>query len=400
MRRLLIILIAVLTITAGVGPAIAAGTTTAATGTAQSDVACDYPIELEDATGEQFTFDEQPDSIVALYPSDAQLVFRIGADDRLDGMPIGEYTDSLDVDGQTDISADDGVTPVAEEIIALEPDIVIASDVVMFDEELLEQLRDAGLDVYVYDTAESIDEIHEDLETAGQLTGSCTGAEIASEWMDDRLSIVETALEDEPRPLALYMLDDQGFTTGSTTFQHEVLTTAGVENLAAEAGIEGWEPISDETVIEHDPDWILYGDDAYDEPPVSEAVHETTAMQEGQHFGIDANAASQPAPDVVFAVEEIFAGVHGDVHAEVEADLETVDEEYESSLAAIEESDGDDDSAEGADTDESSDDDVDASPDQDTDDSGDDTEDSIPGFGVPVAVAALVGLLGFRLRQR
>ncbi|MFP8956220.1 PGF-CTERM-anchored ABC transporter substrate-binding protein [Natrialbaceae archaeon A-CW3] len=398
MRRLLIVLIAVLTITAGFGPAVAAGATSAATA-AQSDAACEYPIELEDATGEQFTFDEQPDSIVALYPSDAQLVFRVGADDRLDGMPIGEYTDSLDVDGQTDITADDDVTPVVEEIIALEPDIVIASDVVMYDEELLEQLRDAGLDVYVYDTAESIDEIHDDLETAGQLTGACAGAEIASEWLDERLSIVATALEDEPRPLALYMLDDQGFTTGSTTFQHEVLTTAGVENLAAEAGIEGWEPISDETVIEHDPDWILYGDDVFDEPPVSEAVHETTAMEEGQHFGIDANAASQPAPDVVLAVEEIFAGVHGDAYADVEADLEAVDEEYESSLAALEESDSDDDSTGGADTDESSD-DVDESQDQDTDDSGDDTEDSIPGFGVPVAIVALAGLLGFRLRQR
>ena len=390
MRRTLIVLIAVLTVSAMAGPAMVAG---AATPTATTADGCEYPIDLEDSTGEQVTIDEQPESIVALHPSDAQKVFKIGADDRLDGMPVSQYTEALDVDDQTDITEDDGLTPIPEEIIALEPDIVLAANIA--DEEVVDQLREAGIEVYVFDAAMDMDDVIDDVETAGQLAGACDGADVTTEWMDDRIDLVETAAANESAPLTLYPMGD-GFTPGAGTFQDQIMTTAGLENLAAEAGLEGWDTISDETVLEEDPEWIIYGAAWGEEPPVSEALNETTAVQEGNVAAIDDSDVSQPAPRTVYAIEEIFAVVHSDVHAEIEGDIAALDENYENSMEALAtaedddetEAETDDETATQADTDET-----------EPADEADDAEEPIPGFGVAVAVAALIALLGLGRRR-
>ncbi len=124
-------------------------------------------------------------------------------------MPIGPYTDDLEGGDRTDITGDDGVTPVAEEIVALDPDVVLAANVALADEELVDQLEDAGIPVYVLDTATSIDDVRENVETTGELTGECDGAEEALDRMDDRLAVIEDALADEEEPLAYYVSDDQ-----------------------------------------------------------------------------------------------------------------------------------------------------------------------------------------------
>ncbi|GEM_PF-1330377 len=403
MRRTLVLTIAILVATAAFAPfAAASGATSAGDSTLVGDATsetgpvfdasaggCEYPIELEDRDGETVTIEDRPESIVALYPSDAQKAFTIGADDRLTGMPIGQYTEGLEVDGQTDISEDDGLTPDLETVIALEPDVVLAASIA--EEDVVEGLREAGIDVYVFETETTLEDVVHHVELTGQLAGSCEGAAVATDWMDERLGIVEDAVAEEDHPLTLYAMDDQGFTAGTGTFQHDVLTTAGVTNLGAEAGIEGWAIVDDEDVIDADPEWIVYGE-FWGEPPVSEAVGETTAMQESQHVGIDSSDVSQPAPKVVYAVEEIFAAIHPDAHAEVEADLDAADERYESELAAL----ADDDEADGDDA--ADEDDEDAADETDDEDGAD--EDPIPGFGLPVAVAGLLAALAILLARR
>ncbi|MFP8954965.1 PGF-CTERM-anchored ABC transporter substrate-binding protein [Natrialbaceae archaeon A-arb3/5] len=341
------------------------------------DANCEYPLERTDARGEQVTIEDEPDEVVALYPGDAQLAFEIGAEDRVVGMPIGPFTDSLDAGDRTDITEDDGVTPVAEEIVALDPDVVIAANIA--DEDLVSQLEDAGITVYVHETATSIDDVRENVEATGELTGECDGAEDAVAWMDERLDVVETALEDADEPLAYYVSDDEGTTPGTETFQHEILTAAGLENVAERAGIEGWQEISAEVVVAEDPDWIVYPDWT-DEPPVAESIEETTAMQEDNVVAVDDNAVSQPAPGIVHVVEHLVETVHPDVYDEIEDDLEAVDEEHgvDGGVGADA---SDDDDGESDSTDEAG---------ADDDGAGDDGAFAIPGFGVVGAIVALL----------
>lgn len=349
MRKTLVVLVAAVIALAAFTPAVVAGGTTA---TAQEEPTCEYPLELEDATGETVTIDDEPQSVVALQPSDAQTLFEIGAEEKVVGMPVSQYTDYLDADADLDITEDDGVTPVREEIIDREPDVVLAANALEGD-DIIDQLRDDGLTVYVFPTGESIEDVQENVRLTGEIVGECEGAAETLEWMDDRLASIEETTADEDRPLAYYAMGG-GFTAGEGTFQHEILTTAGVENLGAEAGIEGWGQISEEVVVEENPEWIVYGESS-EEPPSSEAVMGTTAYENDQFVAVNDNYMSQPGPLVVLAIEEIAETVH-----------------------ATEETD-----------------------DEATDEGNDEAEnsDSIPGFGVPAVVAALIAVFGIGSRR-
>jgi iron complex transport system substrate-binding protein len=145
------------------------------------------------------------------------------------------------------------------------------------------------------------------------------------------------------------------------------MTTAGLTNLAASVGQTGWGQMNAEVVVDEDPEWIVYPDRTA-EPPSADSLEETTAITEGNVVAVDDNAMSQPGPNVVYAIETIIEQVYPEVYAEIEAELEASGEPGNGS---------------GNDTDE---------------DQSDDS--AIPGFGVPVALVALLATAGFVARRR
>lgn len=373
MRTSAIALLTVLVVVSGFAPAAGAFDANAT----QDAVECEYPLTLTDATGEEVTVDEEPESVVALQPSDAQTTFEIGAEDKVVGMPVSQYTDYLDAGDRTDITEDDGTTVVAERVIDLEPDVVIAANTATFQDGLIEQLRDAGLTVYVYDSASSIDEIQEQTQVAGQLTGECEGAQETVDWMNERIDAYESAVGEEDRPLGYFAMGD-GYTPGNNTFQHEMLTVAGLENVALRADIDGWGTISDEVVVEEDPEWIVHPDWA-EEPPVAESVQGTTAYENENFVAVNDNYVNQPAPRIVLAIEEIIEAVHPETYEEVQAELEE-SEDTETEATETDGSDGETETETETETDA-------------------DEGDSIPGFGVPAAVAAVLAAVGLLSRR-
>ncbi|SFC00443.1 iron complex transport system substrate-binding protein [Halobiforma haloterrestris] len=401
MRKSLVVIVAVsmalaFTAAPAAGAGLAAGSGSNAALSAQESPTCEFPFEATDATGETVTVEEEPDAVVALQPSDAQTMFEIGAADKVVGMPVGQYTAYLEADEDLDITEDDGLTPIAEEVIAEEPDVVLAANT-LEDDAVVDQLRDAGLTVFVFPTGESLDGVAENIRWTGEITGECEGAEETLDWMDETLADIDDAVPSEDRPLAYYEMGD-GFTAGEGTFSHELLTTAGLENLGAEIGIEGWQMVDDEQVIEEDPDWIVYGE-SWGEPPVSEGVMETSAYQNERFVAVNDQYMNQPGPLVVVAIAEMVHEVHPDAYEEAGlADDDRIAEYGDFSSDDEGEGEGDGDEADGSDNayadesgSETSDEDEEDTGDTEADDTAE-SGDSIPGFGVPVAVAVLAML--------
>lgn len=431
MRKLLTVLFAAFLIASVAAPPVAAGAAEASG--VQAEATCEYPVELTDATGEEVTLEEPPERVVALQPSDAQTVFEIGAEGSLVGMPVNDFTAHHDAGDRTDVSIEGEQNVDVETVVDLEPDVVLAANVTV--EGDIEQLREAGITVYHFETAESLDDVRENVRTTGELTGACEGAEERVDWMDERLSAIETALEDVDRPLAYWSMGD-GWTAGEGTFQDEILTTAGVENLAAEAGIAGWQEISDEVVVEEDPEWIIYGTaDPEMEPMLGEGAMETTAYEEDQLVAVDSNAVNQPAPHVVHAIETIVETVHPEAYEEAQAILEDAEESEDANESnatagdgAADENDTEEEATESEDGEEANEtnetdgetgtNDVDEEERNETDgDDGDDAENatdpeedaesedgnSIPGVAIAVAAVVVIAVaaatvLGLRRR--
>ena len=268
--------------------------------------ACAFPTTVTDATGTSVTLDEQPERVVALQPSDAQVMWEIGAQSQVVGMPVGPTTGYLSgSDNRTDIKNDDGTVNV-EQVVGLEPDLVLAANVTR--QSTIEQLRSADVPVYNYGLTTSVEDIIDNTQLTGQLVGECRAANETATEFSQQVQQVEDAVADSERPDALYYF--YNFTTGPGTHIHSVLEAAGMDNVAAEYNITGYAQLNEEVVAEANPDWIIYP--AGSPPPERAPWSDTTAVQQGQTIELNNNYISQPGPRVFDALRTIADRVHPD----------------------------------------------------------------------------------------
>ncbi|MEF8886807.1 MAG: PGF-CTERM-anchored ABC transporter substrate-binding protein [Haloarculaceae archaeon] len=303
------VLLAVVVLTAALVPAVAG---------AQTTKDCSFPVERTDVTGAEVRVTEEPTRVVTLNPSAAQTMWEIGAREKVVG--VTKYASNLDgAAAKTNISGA-GQTINNEEVVGLEPDLVLAPNTVT--NETVEKLRDSGLTVYRFREAESIDDIKRKTRIIGELTGECAGAAETVEWMESRLATVDQAVEGGDRPDAIYVF--YSYTSGQNTFIHTLIERAGGNNIAVDAGIEGYKPVNQEVIVNRNPEWILLNDD-WDEVPKTAAYNSTTAVQEGNVLVINKNHLNRPAPRVVYALTTMAETFHPEAYAAANATEETAD---------------------------------------------------------------------------
>ena len=277
---------------------------------AQEPVDCSFPVTASDATGAEVTVPDAPDRVVVLGPSAAQQVWAIGADDRVVGMPVNEYTAYLDGRGEIEHVVGEDGQPVQEAVVGLEPDLVLAPNIV--DNETVTALRNAGLTVYRYGEARSLADVTAEIETTGLLLGEFEAAARTSAEMQGTVEAIRTAVADADRPRVYYDLGG-GWTAGERTFINDVIKTAGGRNIAAEAGIDRYATISPEIIAEQDPAVIVTHEGR--SLPTGAAINNSTAMREGNVVRLDANFINQPGPRNVVPLERLASALHPDAMA-------------------------------------------------------------------------------------
>ena len=284
--------------------ALAVGSGTVSGRAQQSD--CEFPATVQDATGTEVTVASEPERVVTLGPASAQTMWEIGAREKVVG--VSQYADYLSgADERTNVSGPGNAYVSTESVVGLEPDLVLAENII--PNETVEQLRAAGVTVYKFGEATSIEDVYAKTELTGRLVGECAGATETIDWMNERISAVRDAVANEENPRVLYVFG--GYTAGNGTFIDELITAAGGENVAAAAGIEGYQQISPEVVVEADPEWLVLNSD---DPmvPDSPAYRRTTAVRENQTVVVNANYVSQPAPRIVYPITKLARTFHPD----------------------------------------------------------------------------------------
>ncbi|WP_200530518.1 PGF-CTERM-anchored ABC transporter substrate-binding protein [Halorubrum sp. LN27] len=350
----------------------------------QTDDACDFPVELTDATGTTITLDERPERITTINPSAAQTLWELGAEDRVVG--VTQYAFYLDgATEKANVSASFGAS--VERVVDTEPDLVLAPNASASD---VEPLREQGLTVYHFPAATSVDDIAEKTETIGRLVGNCEAAAATNEEMYDAVEEAEDRTADVDRPAALYPLGD-GYVAANNTFIDEIMRVGGTDNVAAAEG-DGYPQLSNEVILQTDPELILVTDPEariLDEEPYAS----TTAGTEGNYVVMDVNYLNQPAPRSVIESTETLSTAVADLQAE---DGETADGEDGTSDGEDGTSDGGDGTSDGEDGTSDGEDGT-SDGDDGTSDGDDGSESQAPGFGV---VTALIAALAVALISR
>ncbi|WP_158057246.1 PGF-CTERM-anchored ABC transporter substrate-binding protein [Halorussus halophilus] len=360
--------------TATMGPTDA---TDATGGVSQAD--CSFPFTASDATGTEVTVEEKPERVVTLSPSAAQTMWEIGGKSQVVG--VSKFSAYLDgADSRANVSGAGRTAVVVEKVVAEDPDLVLAPNVIT--NETVTKLREAGLTVYRFGPATSVEDIYAKTELTGELTGNCEGAAETVSWMKDRVETVRQAVEGEDSPSVL-VSQGGGWTAGEGTFINNLVELAGGENVAVTANVSGYAKLSDEVVVEQNPQYIVqlgqFG--AY---PKTAAYNNTAAVKNGNVFTVNGNFVSQPAPQVVYPLTKMAKTFHPEAYAEANASVETTTQGTETSAMETTSDSGTTEEAMADDT--------------ATTTTGESSSGTVPGFGASAALVAFatVALLASR----
>jgi len=210
---------------------------------------------VTDMTGREVWLAEPATSVVALTAADVEILYAIGAGDTLVGR--GEYCnyplEALDVE-----SVQSGYETNIEQIIELQPQLLLMNKMAQTEEQI-QQLENAGIVTFVSD-AQSIDETYLAIELIGRLMGKeAEAAALTSDMKDVFAELRDKAAAAEGDQKSIYFevspLEYGLWTAGTDTFMNEVAVLLGLKNIFDD--VVWWAEISEEQVIERDPDYIM-----------------------------------------------------------------------------------------------------------------------------------------------
>lgn len=275
---------------------------------------CAQATSLMDMYGREVVLDAPATRIVALAPSDCEILCALGAEDLLVGR--GAYCDYpesiLDVP-----VVETGENTNLEQIIALQPQVVLMADMAQTAEQV-QALEDAGIRVVLSD-ANDIEGVYTAIRMIGQLTGLEGEAEALVADMQATFDGIAAQSEETGKTVYFEVspLEYGLWTAGVNTFMDELASLCGLTNAFAD--VEGWAAISEEQVLERDPDYIVTISMYYGEgpTPVEEIMGRAgweglTAIQNGDVFNADSNEISRPGPRLKDAALALYAFVSGE----------------------------------------------------------------------------------------
>ena len=262
-------------------------------------------LTVTDMFGREVTLPEAATRIIAMEPSDCEILYALGCGDALVGR--GMYCDYpasvLDLP-----AVQSGENINLEEILALEPQVVVLTGMHHLEEQIA-LLEQNGVKVIGTD-ANSISEVYDSIRLLGTVMGK--DAEAESIIADMKAAFDDIAAKSEKTDQTIYFevmpLEWGLWSAGTGTFMQELAELCGMQNAFAD--IEGWKAISQEQVIERNPDYIVLvtgmGEAAVDEVMAREGWGDIKAIQNAKIYNADSYALTRPAPRLKDAAIDLY----------------------------------------------------------------------------------------------
>lgn len=317
LARSAILLAALLLLVCSVLAACSSGTDTTTTTTTTTSTASS--LVITDQTGRTVTLPSIPQKIISLSPGNTEILFALGLGERVIGR-----TDYCNYPAEAaDVPSIGGFsTPNIEDIVALEPDLILAAN--LHIAEIVPQLEGYGLNVLCLDPVD-ITGVLEAITLVGIAAGAENAAQTLVDSMQSRVDAVTSktgGLTQAEKKRILYVIwHDPLMAAGSGTFHDELIRIAGGVNIAGD--LEGYPTLSMEVVIGDDPEIIIAGVGMGDGEDLSlvfmqeeERLAGTTARVNGAVYPMDMDTIGRPGPRIVDALEQFAAYIHPELFAQ------------------------------------------------------------------------------------
>jgi iron complex transport system substrate-binding protein len=255
-----------------------------------------------DEIGRQIVVATRPERIVSLAPSVTETLFALGLGDRIVG--VTSFCD-YPPEAQLKEKVGDTMRPSIEKIVALDPDLVVASTASQL-EQFVRNLDQVGIPIYV-SNPQNIDGVLSSIDRIGELTDATSRASALTEELRGRIKAVETRVARAARPRVFLILGREPLiTAGGDTFISDIIARAGGRSISANEKAD-YPQYSLETVVAQRPEVILIQDGERELPG---RLKQTPAAREGRVYHFDDGVLLRPGPRIVDGLEQMAAKLH------------------------------------------------------------------------------------------
>lgn len=205
--------------------------------------ACLTSIALAGAMASAARGAEQPKRIISLNMCTDELVLRLADPEHIASVTwlSQDPRNANMAEAARRIPANHGL---AEEVLGFTPDLVVAGTYTT--RATIGLLKRAGVTVREFGVPRTIAEMKTQIAEMADLLGEPVRGQALAAEIEQRLQAL--AARRVARPLRAIVLRPNGFTVGRGSLVDEILTRAGLVNIAAELGVESYGQIALETV--------------------------------------------------------------------------------------------------------------------------------------------------------
>ena len=269
-------------------------------------------LTVRDMLDREVTLVVPPARIVSLVPSVTEIVYALGAEARLVGV-----TDFCDYPpaARRKPSVGGMINPSLEVLVALRPDLVVATDEGT-REETFRELRRLGIPTYLVH-ANRLVEVVDLVGRLGELTGRREAVGPLVGHLESRVDAVRRRVQPYRRPRVLYVLwPDPLIVPGRTSMITELLELAGGESITAALG-EAYPRFSLEAAVARAPEVIILADHAgrgstagRAEPEAWQRLRSVPAIKAGRLHSVDLSVLHRYGPRVADGLETLARIIH------------------------------------------------------------------------------------------
>ncbi len=254
---------------------------------------------VTDDLGRTVKLPEKVESVVSLAPNLTEIVFAVGAGDKL----VGVTTFCNYPEEATAIrKVSDTQKPNIESIVAIKPQVVFVSTASQL-EAFMNTLDQQGIAVFVT-SPNSLDDIYKSIEKVGDILGKRERAANVVQELKGRVSNARGPVVYESLPKVFVQIDrDSLYTIGKDSYLTDIIARAGGVSATADLAT-AYPKISKETALAMNPDVIVVSESEGNRDP-NEVFRNSPAVRKGRVYRINADLLSRPGPRVVNALEQI-----------------------------------------------------------------------------------------------
>jgi iron complex transport system substrate-binding protein len=279
------------------------------------------PLYLTDDTGYTLKLTKYPTRIVSLAPANTQILFAVGAGDKVVGLTKYDnypYNFSAWIAAGNMSSIGSYYNPTVEPIVALNPDLVVAA---LGSADCAVQLRSLGYNVLTLNPPD-IYGVLNNIQLIGNATNHAADAKTLVNSLQQRITAVVNGVKNATTRPKVYneIYSDPYTSVGKGTFIDGLIKLAGGQNIFENA-TEAYPKVSSEAVITQNPDIIVFPSNmgptnfwgSFAEVANRPGWNSINAIKNQKLYVVIADQINQPGPRQVDALEALAKIIHPEI---------------------------------------------------------------------------------------